>query len=69
MSLTVQALTRQFMFNGVQLTDIDPKMTPEQIRDLYAATYPQLTAATVEGPVAEGDVLLYTFEFAAGSKG
>lgn len=44
------AETRRFLFNGMELTDIDPSMSPEQIRDIYAATYGELNNAKVKGP-------------------
>lgn len=44
------AAQRRFLFNGMELTDIDPGMSPEQIRDIYAATYGELNNAKVKGP-------------------
>ena len=34
-------LSRIFEFNGVRLPDPDPKLSPEEIRNLYAHQYPR----------------------------
>lgn len=69
MSLKVEALTREFNYNGVALIDPGPQHTPEQVRDLYAAAYPEITTAVIEGPEAKAGKLIYTFRRAAGTKG
>ncbi len=60
------AAQRKFLFNGMELPDIDGSMSPEQIRDIYAATYPELNNAKVKGPdttkAADGrEVKTFTF--------
>jgi PRTRC genetic system protein C len=52
---------------GLQLADPDPALTPEQVRDAYAAQYPEITTAVIEGPDASGDKLVFTR--AIGTKG
>ncbi len=69
MSLTVQQLTREFTYNGMTLMDPGPAFTPDQVRDMYTAQYPELTTATVDGPEPNGTVMRYTFVRAAGAKG
>ena len=69
MAVKVQALTRSFSFNGVDLPDPAPTMSTLDVRDLYSATYPELTTATIEGPEVRGDRLVYSFQRAAGTKG
>jgi len=69
MALTATAAIRCFNFNGVDLPDPGPAMSTEDVRDLYSATFPELTTATVEGPEVRGDRLVYTFRRAAGTKG
>jgi PRTRC genetic system protein C len=64
-----QVLSRYFEFNGVRLPDIDPKLSPEEIRNLYAHQYPDLATAIITGPEAVGDKLRYQFTRAIGSKG
>jgi PRTRC genetic system protein C len=62
-------LSRHFEFNGVQLPDIDPKLSPEEIRTLYSHQFPDIATATITGPEAVGDKLVYRFTRAIGTKG
>ncbi|ODV44187.1 carbamoylphosphate synthase large subunit [Cupriavidus sp. UYMMa02A] len=69
MAIEVKKLTREFSYNGMTLMDPGPKFTPEQVRDVYAVQYPELTTAAVDGPEHKGDVARFTFVRAAGAKG
>jgi PRTRC genetic system protein C len=69
MPLTITKMTRLFQFNGIRLPDINPNMTVDEVKALYAAQYPELATAVVNGPEAVGDKMRYTFERAIGSKG
>jgi PRTRC genetic system protein C len=62
-------LTRHFEFNGVRLPDIDEKLSPEEIRTLYSHQYPDIATASITGPEAVGDKLVYRFSTAIGTKG
>ena len=62
-------LSRHFEFNGVRLPDIDAKLTPEEIRTLYSHQYPDIATASITGPEAVGDKLVYRFARAIGTKG
>jgi PRTRC genetic system protein C len=44
-------------------------MSVDDVKALYAAQYPELTTAVVNGPEAAGDKMRYTFDRAIGSKG
>ena len=67
MPVQTRALGRTFSYMGLQLADPDPALTPEQVRDAYAAQYPEITTAVIEGPDASGDKLVFTR--AIGTKG
>ncbi|CAG9255097.1 Prokaryotic Ubiquitin family protein [Paraburkholderia unamae] len=69
MAITVATLVREFLYNGMHFVDPGPAFSPEQVRDLYAAQYPELTTATVDGPEVAGEVASYKFVRAAGAKG
>lgn len=69
MTITVQKLLRSFAYNGIALPDPGPELTTEQVRDVYSATYPEITTASIEGPEQKGDRLVYTFRRAVGTKG
>ena len=54
---------------GQKLPDPDPKLSPEEVRNLYAHQYPDIATAAITGPEAVGDKLRYQFTRAIGSKG
>ena len=62
-------LSRIFEFNGVRLPDPDQKLSPEEVRILYAHQFPEIATASITGPEAVGDKLRYQFTRAIGSKG
>lgn len=59
---------RVFVFNGERLADPDPTMKPNDVRDHYAAKFPELTTATFKFS-REGGNDVYTFSKSAGTKG
>jgi len=69
MALQTQTLKRAFRYNSVSLPDPGPQYTLEQVRDLFAATYPEIVNAAIEGPEEKNGELVYTFRRAVGTKG
>lgn len=69
MALQTAALERAFKYNSVDLTDPGPQYTPEQVRDFYAAAYPEIVSAGIDGPEQANGKLVYTFRRAVGTKG
>ena len=69
MAIRVTRMLRTFSFLGARLPDPNPAMTVEDVKSYYAAVYPELATAVVNGPEAVGDTMKYTFERAIGSKG
>lgn len=67
--MEIATLTREFRYNGVALPDPGPQHTLEQVRDFYAAMYPEITSAAIEGPENIGAKTVYTFRRAVGTKG
>lgn len=67
--MKVANLTRVFEYNGVKLPDVGAHLTPEQVKDVYAATYPDITSAQIEGPESKAGKLVYSFRRAVGTKG
>jgi PRTRC genetic system protein C len=68
--MKVEKLEREFSYNGLRLSDPNPNLTVEEVRNLYAATaYPELTTAAIEGPEAVGNKLIYRLTRAIGTKG
>lgn len=69
MALETQQLSRAFRYNSVDLIDPGAQYTPEQVRDFYAPTYPEILNAAIEGPEEKDGKLVYTFRRAVGTKG
>lgn len=69
MSISVAKLVREFTYNGVNFADPGPTFTPDDVRDLYSAQYPELTTAAIDGPEYAGEVMRFKFVRAAGAKG
>lgn len=69
MSLTVTPAIRSFTYRGLVLPDPNRKLSPEEVKAVFATTYPELATASITGPEAVGDTLRYEFVRALGSKG
>lgn len=70
MAIKVAVLKRSFSFNGVELPDPGPEFSPEDVRDLHSAQYPDISTAIIEGPIhSESDSLDYKFVRNVGTKG
>ena len=69
MAVKATQATRAYSYNGIDLPDPGAHMSNEEVRELYSATYPELTTANLEGPEVRGDRLVYTFRRAVGTKG
>jgi PRTRC genetic system protein C len=69
MTLQAQELARAFRYNSVDLPDPGPQFDIQQVRDLFAATYPEIVNAAIEGPEEKDGKLVYTFRKAVGTKG
>ena len=62
-------VTRGFRYNNQNLGDPNPSLSPEQVKEIYAATRPELATAGIEGPEIVKGRRLYTFIRQVGTKG
>lgn len=69
MSIAIQALTRTFSFNGVNLPDPGADFTPEDVKDIYVNMYPDLSTAVLSEGEVSGDTIAYKFVRNVGTKG
>lgn len=71
MALETQEIVRVFKYNSVDLEDPGRVACPtaESVRDFYAATYPEIVSAGIEGPEEKDGKIIYTFRKAVGTKG
>ncbi len=67
--LEARPVTRVFKFNNRNFPDPNPKMTPTQVKDVYATQYPELGSAGVEGPELKNGEQVYTVVRQVGTKG
>lgn len=73
MALEVAGIARLFVANirgkEITLADPNPSLLPEQVRNLYVDSYPELASATVHGPEITVDCVKYSFTAKLGTKG
>ena len=67
--MTVTPAVRIFSYSGLNLPDPNPRFSPDEVKAAYAAQYPELATAAINGPEAVGDKLRYEFVRAIGAKG
>jgi len=69
MTITAKALPRVFSYNGAELADPSPELSPEDVKSIYAANFPELVNASIEDPVVKEDRIVISFTRTAGAKG
>jgi len=67
--MEVKALARKFMFNSLKLDDPNPAWSPDQVREFFATTYPDLTNAEIEGPEIKDGEAIFAIRRQVGTKG
>lgn len=69
LTMTIETMAREFRYDGLRLPDINEKLSVDEVKIAYSATYPEITTAVVTGPEAIGHKLVYHFTKAIGTKG
>ena len=67
--MKVQVLQREFVYNGIKLPDPGAQLSTEQVRDIHAIAYPELSTSAIEGPEMLAGKAVYRFVRAIGAKG
>jgi len=67
--MQASVINREFTWNGVKICDPGRHLSPEEVRAVLATMYPDIAIATITGPEAVGDKLVYRFVAAIGTKG
>jgi len=67
--MTIETMDREFRYDNLRLPDPNRKLSIEEVRTAFSATYPEIATATVTGPEAVGNKLVYHFTKAIGIKG
>ena len=68
MALEITGMIRSFTFKKGN-DDPNPSDSPEMVMSYYSNFYPELTTATVHGPVIKDDKAVYEFKTTIGTKG
>ena len=73
MALQIKGMSRTFKFKKgteyVTLQDPEPNLSPDMVMSYYSNFYPELTTATVHGPVIRDDRTMDEFKTTIGTKG
>ena len=67
--MQASVMNREFTWNGVKIPDPGHHLAPEEVRAALATMYPDIATATITGPEAVGNKLVYRFVAAIGTKG
>ena len=68
-TMTIETMAREFRYDGLRLPDPNAKLSVDEVRTAFSATYPEIATAAVTGPEAVGNKLIYHFTKAIGTKG
>mgnify|MGYP002970447260 CR=1 FL=1 len=70
MALEITGMTRSFTFKkGSGMITLDDPNPSDMVMNYYSNMYPELTTATVHGPVIREDMTEYEFKTTIGTKG
>ena len=67
--MTIETMEREFRYDNLRLPDPNKKLSIDEVRTAFSATYPEIATASVTGPEAVGNKLVYYFTKAIGTKG
>lgn len=62
-------MPRIFVYEGKEIPDPDPSMTPDDVRKSFIDFFPELANATVKPSVTRGEDEIIEFETRVGRKG
>ena len=68
-TMTIETMTREFRYDQLRLPDPNPRLSVDEVRTAFSATYPEIATAALTGPEAVGNKLVYHFAKAIGTKG
>ena len=59
--MTIETMDREFRYDNLRLPDPSRKLSLDEVRMAFSATYPEIATASVTGPEAIGNKLVYHF--------
>ena len=67
--MEIKGLEREFVYDGKTLPDINKDLSPKEVMDVYANTYPELNNGQIVGPEIVDTKQIYTLKTLLGTKG
>ena len=67
--MQASVISREFTWSGVRIPDPGRHLSLDEVRAVLATMYPDIATATITGPEAVGEKLVYRFVAAIGTKG
>jgi len=68
-ALIVTEVSRQIVYEGRTLADVNPEASVEDVLAIHALSFPELATAVVEGPELKEGARVYTVKKRLGTKG
>jgi PRTRC genetic system protein C len=59
--MTIETMEREFRYDNLRLPDPNKRLSIDEVRTAFSATYPEIATASVTGPEAVGNKLVYYF--------
>ncbi len=67
--MEIKGLERKFVYDNKQLPEINVKLSPKEVMNVYSNTYPELNNGQVVGPEIVEEKQVFTFKTILGEKG
>ncbi len=67
--MQIKGLEREFIYNGNILPEINVKLPPKEVMQVWSNTYPELNNGQVIGPEIKDEKQVFTFKTILGEKG
>src|ERR1700683_1051177 len=59
--MTIETMVREFRYDEIRLPDPTPRLSVDEVRTAFSATYPEIATAALTRPEAVGNKLVYRF--------
>ena len=69
MPIEIKKLKRVFSYNGMEIPDPNPNVSPKQALEIISTQFPELANGKIEPAVTEGGVSTFAIQVVAGTKG
>ena len=67
--MEIKGLERKFLYDNKELPEINVKLSPKEVMNVWSNTYPELNNGQVVGPEIVDEQQVFTFKSILGEKG